>query len=427
MRNMQDRLDRSRKSILWVRDHAPRIQRVLERPEGEHAELLEAVHHLIALNEYRNRAIGWATEEEWRTNHDFVYRRSREVEWRQAILAHLGKLDETARERNRLDIAQEIDTAIRETESIPEQEKSLYRARREWGRLIVSSTREAYDLGAANQIEDIARSGGQSLRVYLDFLCDDRYAAPMGDFMLQAAQRAAISAHFGTAVCDHYAYYAMTEAYRLLPGTHVAVVAYAERHVGLVIGPVNHDESVHVDAWTPRRSVTSLKNYGMRAIQTGRVLGQGVADGRNLRQEVQPYIYPLPDRPPTVPPIAVTEAIELVRSLDTTIPHLSTKVFYITRGSNDHNSDSDEDEVPARGHALSEEAFEANAENGFLMQSKEMQGGALTTAREPETSVVAAMRTAPSSSTTPRSPVSSPVPRTGSGTHTAAPRRMHHR
>ncbi|MFI7143033.1 hypothetical protein ACIBQ5_36670 [Streptomyces massasporeus] len=408
MNTMQRWLDNIRGALRLIRDQATELNHSFGLPTHANAEFVAAIDSLIALDQYRRRQIGWAAQNPYDSLAFKEFKR-REKSNHRTVLEYLGRLRETAHSSRRADIVQRLDATILAMASIPRREKELYRARRDWGRRIVADTRGAYSLGAANQIEGIARSGGQSLRLHLEHISTERYATHQLSGILQAGQRAAISQHFGTAVCDEYACYAMTEAYRLLPGTLVTVVAFAEVHVGLVIGPVNHPESVHVDAWTPRRSVTGSDSYGMKDIETGRVLYQGIADGRDLREEARSYIHPLPDLPPTVPSITVREAVHLVHRLAEHDPEILENIFHVTRGSDGCNSDSGPDDIPAEGHTLSVEAFTAHAGNEFLIESQEEQGIYLDAARVSEKTLAASMRTASLPSGTPSQPMDTAV------------------
>ncbi|MFJ9319440.1 hypothetical protein [Streptomyces globisporus] len=311
---------------------------------------------LIELDGYRERLVGGPGGDERSYGRFGLLRRSEEL-IRDRVSVRLGHLAECAEQGARQEVARRLEEELFAFSSLPERERDLYRARRDWARLILDNTKSVISFGAANQILDIASSGGQSVQM-IRLVQGNRYALPLppGNVSLKIGQRAALSEHFRTGNCTEQAYYAATEAFRMLPGTEISVMNHRPHHAYAVIGPPGFPEAAYADPWPRRATVTNCDGYGLRTIEATSIAFRDVADGRNLRDEAMPYIQQLPDRPSPVPPIAFEDAVQAVRRVGA-----ADRVFHIVRTTDQANSDSDPDEPPLQGHTLSEGAFSATA------------------------------------------------------------------
>ncbi|MEU4173494.1 hypothetical protein AB0F46_42810 [Streptomyces sp. NPDC026665] len=360
MKKMQELLDSSRRELPRIRQDAEKAHRSLRLPKDRYVDFSSAIDGIIKLNAYRGMPIGWArgkTDD----NIEFKELRQKEVENYGIATTYLEHLRNAAHRQGMTGSSLlAVESGMKILASIRSQEDNLYRARRDWGRQIVAATKSALDLGAANQIEDVARTGGLNAEIYLTHMAKREFRS------LNMAQKAVIAAHFGTGLCDEYAYYTMTEANKKLPGTQITIMSYGG-HAGVIIGPPNHPESAHLDAWTTSATVSRSENYGIKEIQEKSIIYQVVGDGKDLRKEVASTLASFPKRPAHKrPAVSIEKAMEIVRKKGL---ESSYNVLYITRAAEGHNSDSDPEDRSSRGHTLSTEALNATAANNFQADS----------------------------------------------------------
>ncbi|MFD4688725.1 hypothetical protein ACFVWS_38835, partial [Streptomyces sp. NPDC058204] len=363
MQQWQQELDFARSQLSVLQEYIRQCQvRLKLTAHPSSIEFSSAIESLVAINRYRELPMEWperAPEE----NNRFKLLLRDEGRCRAAVKNHLDFLADYAQIKSDDRSFKAAHRGKGNFFNIERGEAWLYRARREWARRIVSATKGALDLGAANQISDIARHGAANIDTYLNHMSRGQYRKEEPeDQAIWIGQSALAAAHFGTGLCDEHAHYAMTEANRLLPGTHISVAVVQGQHTWLIIGTPNSPESVNVDAWTESANASDALRYGMVDPHEAEHIFSGVADGRDLRQEAVPYMNQLVPRQPSAPSISMSDAINYVRSLN--IPH---RIFYISRAATGYNSDSDPDERPTRGHTLSPSAFTANAANGFCI------------------------------------------------------------
>lgn len=360
MVQMQQRLDNARAQLPHVRDRALYRQGRLGRPQNEIDTLSNAINRLIELDAYQRQGIGW-TEEDPEGNQRYQELRDSEENDRATALAKLKDVERRATRANSRDAAA-LGQDRRLFESIPRQERDLYRARRDWARQITDDTITAVPF-ATNQISDIANSGGQSYDA-LRILLDDSLRAP-ADKVTWIGQTAVLAEHVGAGPCDDQSAYAFTEANMRLPGTQLTLALLEPGHMTVIVGPPNRPESAHIDTWSLQARVTNPATYGLDNIQTGSVDYSQTADGRDLRALARPTLrHPLPAAPAPRAPLSLNEAMERMR-----LEGVGEEIYHITTTSTVRNSDSDSDDtVQGYGHPLSRAAFTANLDNDFQIQ-----------------------------------------------------------
>ncbi|MFJ5035591.1 hypothetical protein ACIQB5_48100 [Streptomyces sp. NPDC088560] len=145
-----------------------------------------------------------------------------------------------------------------------------------------------------------------------------------------------------------------------MPGTEITLVADDEvDHLYAILGPPNFPESAYVDPWPENPSVADMVMYGLKHSPESWTYFQGVADGRDLRAEGLKWLHPLPDRPPRKQPLNLEQAVAYIAGPD------AKSVYCITSTKEGYNSDSDAQDLPRRGLTLNNNAFAANAADGF--------------------------------------------------------------
>ncbi|GAA2598114.1 hypothetical protein [Streptomyces axinellae] len=363
---MQWRLDADRAALAQSRDYIAQWQRNFGYSEAQITTFTDAADRLIALNDYRGRGIGW-TDRDPEGNERFKQLRRSEQEDRAAVSSTLSGVAAYAENSGRPD-AQEIALYLRgeheRFESVPGQQQELYEARREHAEVITRSTKEAIPY-SANQIIDFADSGGQSFELYRDYVIDEDLMGPAPDTETWIGQTAVLGGHFGTGTSHEHSAYAFTEAHKQLPGTQVTMAIVPPEHGMVVLGPPNCPESAHIDTWPLDPRVTSPETYGIDNIQEGSVVHQAMADGRDFREEAQPYLYPLPLRPKPVPRLTFEEAVARVREQG----DIAEEMHHITRTTSQRDSDSDRSNSDEEyGHTLSRQAFTVTVANNFQIQ-----------------------------------------------------------
>ncbi|GAA2695646.1 hypothetical protein ACFY9G_35960 [Streptomyces anthocyanicus] len=362
MAAMQTRLHHDRDALRNLRDLVAYWQQGLRYHPGQTRQFTDAAKRLMDLSQYRRMGIGWA-EHNQPGNEHFKELRSGEHADRRTVTAAVGGLIEGMRQAGILDRAPDLPREYNRFISIPHQERELYRARRDWAREIVATTADAIPY-ASNQIHDIAASGGMSFR-NMDHLFDESNIDEAAPMEMQIAQRAVLAEQIKTGACDEQGMYAFTEANRLLPDTLVTLANVPPGHQMVIIGPPNCPESAHIDSWPAQPTVTNPATYGMTDIQEASVDHQTVADGRNLRDEALVYLRGLPSPAVAAAPISMRRAADLVRTEE----DVDQETYWITRTTDDRNSDSETDnDLPRYGHTLSREAFTASLANGFEIQ-----------------------------------------------------------
>ncbi|MFJ3493344.1 hypothetical protein ACIPPJ_07040 [Streptomyces sp. NPDC086091] len=230
--------------------------------------------------------------------------------------------------------------------SIAAQEASLYRARRDWGRLILESTKNALPIGSGNQIFDIAKSDGQSpYRVQEMRRVGDACVKRL-DHAWRHAVRATVAEYYGAGNCGEQAAWAATEINRLLPGEKLAMSNWADgkgnEHSYVTIGLPNFPETAYIDAWPENASVTNCFGYGLPYTRETSIIWEREGNGKDLRAEVLKAISKiLPKIPQEYPRVD--------------IENKSVKAMWITRTTDGYNSDSDSDSNrrPDRGFTIS--------------------------------------------------------------------------
>ncbi|MGW5332015.1 hypothetical protein [Streptomyces bauhiniae] len=269
---------------------------------------------------------------------------------RESVDRHLAELVESTRGKND-EVSIEAEKARRSFASIPEQERELYRARREWGRGIIRDAKAAFPMGASNQFADMSRTEGQSYRgvIQMRFQVENRSEEirPMS-IELRCAASAAIGEHYKSGNCGEQASWVATEVNRLLPGTPFALLVWkhdeAIAHSYSTIGAPNFPETAYIDTWPTRSIVTDFANYGLPYTANTHIIWQGRATGEDLRSKVLERLSPLP--PTASQTTARTTAAKIHR------------VHWIARTTDKHNSDSDGEENPQEtGHTLSQFAM----------------------------------------------------------------------
>ncbi|MFE3587413.1 hypothetical protein ACFXOY_07800 [Streptomyces niveus] len=357
--DMQTRLDSDRSTLASTRDYVAEWQRHFGYSNDQITHFTNAANNLVALNEYRDRGIGWA-EQDPAGNDRFKQLRASEGQDRAAVSSTLSEVAAFAENSGRPD-AGATATYLREEsqrfDSIPGQQTQLHEARREHAEAITRNTRQAIP-DAPNQIVSIARSGDQSVRNYQDGVLD--YDTDQDSDEMMVGKSAVLGEHFGTGTCHEQSSYAFTEANKNLPGEQVTLMNATEAaHGFVVIGPPNFPESAHIDTWPMNAAVTSPETYGIDNIQEGIVVHQAMADGRDLRAEAASELGELPQRAPRVAPITFEQALAITRQRE----GMADNTHFITSTTG----------RPQHGHALSAAAFTAHANNGFRIQSADPQ------------------------------------------------------
>ncbi|MFE1521419.1 hypothetical protein ACFW9I_32110 [[Kitasatospora] papulosa] len=307
------------------------------------ATFVDAVNNLEELAGYRLDVTGWSEiDARWFAFRDLVG--SESSFWRAASCG----IAEYAKEWKGKDNGYEarIDMVRQKVNSIPEKQKNLYRARREWGREIIRRTKVALPFGAANQIVDLMKSGGVSVEsVHMARQCYGQLGLG-GPTLMDMASRAVVAEHFGAGNCGEQSEWALTEAYKLLPQSRLTILRNRHPdHVYLVIGPINSPESAYIDPWPDRASVADQKNYGLTFKSGTTVVFSTIADGTDLRAAVKDLVVKLPSRLQERPPMTKVESEKMSRELNGV-------VFHITSTREGFNSDSDSEDRKMGGSAL---------------------------------------------------------------------------
>ncbi|MEU4173373.1 hypothetical protein AB0F46_41945 [Streptomyces sp. NPDC026665] len=326
-----------------------------------------AAKNLIELDQYRRLPFGWGESDPiaWGK---FQKLQASEEELRQEFISHLDKIAKTAGSTGNMS-AERLSEERKRFESIKVQEKNLYRVRREWGRQFINDAKSVFDIGAGNQVSDIARSGGQSADLLRRYVRNpDLEKGHPSDRAVFIGQMAAVAAHFRAGACSEQSAWVATEAYKLMAGTQVTMVADDRvDHMYTVLGPPNFLESAYVDSWPAMPSVANVATYGLKNKPENWTYFQGVADGRDLRAEGAKWLHPLPKLPSPKPPLSFEQATAYLHGRD------AKAVYYITSTKEGYNSDSDTEVLPKQGLTLSDDAFTANATNNFRTKNMSME------------------------------------------------------
>lgn len=358
MKAMQEALDDDRAATLRsLKEISYQTEGLTQN--GESRDLLHAADSLERLNEYRSQPMGWGAmdPDSWR---EFQLLSGDEKDTRQKIGLILKRLQHQVKDS---ELKNSLSRELARFESIPEKERELFRARRAWGREIIKNEKLTFRFKAANQIIDIARSGGRSQHFLPQVRSEAFKTGTPPDMERRIAQKAALAEHFGTGNCGHQSAWVFTEATRLLPGSRVTWVQHGRYHQYTIIGPPNFPESAYLDSWPIHATVADAASYGLKYTTETVSLFSRVADGRDLRAEGRNWIAP-PPVPPSLPPMTFEEAM-------TRPPTVGTlhQIKHITRTQDGYNSDSDPETAPDHGGlTLSPEAFTASAANRFTIQ-----------------------------------------------------------
>ncbi|MEU4173363.1 hypothetical protein AB0F46_41880 [Streptomyces sp. NPDC026665] len=347
---MQERLDNDRAAF----------QKFVDTMRGNTSEDWNgrrAAQRLVILDQYRRRPIGWGRTDPtaWEK---FQELQRIEGELRQKFSSYLDELleREGPTESTR---TKRLKEELRRFNSIPAQERDLRRARRVWGKKFIKDAKTVFDIGANNQIVDVAGSGGQSTFSLTHARNREYENGQPQDPAIFMGRIAARAQHFGAGNCGEQSAWVATEAYKWMPGTQITMVRDGKvDHMYAILGPPHFPESAYVDSWPKNASVADVSSYGLKHKPKNSAYFQGVADGRNLRAEGLKWLHPLPDRPSRKQPLKFEQAMEHVK------PYAKS-VYYITSTKDGYNSDSDAEDAPGPGLTLNEEAFTANAANGF--------------------------------------------------------------
>ncbi|MFJ4633674.1 hypothetical protein [Streptomyces sp. NPDC088847] len=314
----------------------------------------------MKLDHYRRLPLGWGQNNsiEW---DEFRKLQDTEQELRKKLSRRLGELAGGSMG----DLSTEKVRAVQKClNGIRIQEREIFRARRAWGRALIERAKLVFDVGAANQILDIARSGGQSVDSTRDYVRNETFEkSNLRERSVYIGRMAAVAEHFGAGACSEQGAWVATEAYKMMPGTQVTLVAdESVDHLYAILGPPGFPESAYVDPWPANPSVADVAMYGLKQKPESWAYFQGVADGRDLRAEGLKWLYPLPERPARRQPLDLRQAAEYVRGEN------AHSVYFITSTKEELNSDSDAEAVTGRGLVLSENAFTASVANGFRVQ-----------------------------------------------------------
>ncbi|MEU6603339.1 hypothetical protein [Streptomyces flaveolus] len=400
MVEMQDRIDKDR--IAFRKLYVTLRASGFKYPESN--SFLGAAKSLIDLENGRRRPLGWGKSDPhlWR---EFVSLHRREERLRQTASFNLSALvRRVSADRTPNDpLVKYLDNELVRYISTPDREKELYRARRDWGREIISRAKNVIVSGAGNQILDIAKSGGQSMSLTLHVHNPGYRRGEPKDGAVAIGMKAALVHHFGAGNCEDQNSWVVAEAYKLMHGTWVTLVADDIDHAYVMVG-LPGPEAMYLDVWPDKATVANEKLYGLKHGPGTSILFSGIADKRrDLRTEGLAYLGRLPYPPPRLPAIGLQEAIEYAWKHQN-YPHY---VKYITTATEDgrHNSDSEGD-GHNYGHTMSREAFSANASNGFRIQDgSQATSGPGSSAM----SRIASMRPNDFSSA-PRPPATAPTP-----------------
>ncbi|MFJ5036236.1 hypothetical protein ACIQB5_51850, partial [Streptomyces sp. NPDC088560] len=199
---MQKRLDDDRAAFQYFYNEIPKIWTT--------RSTRHAAKNLIELDRYRRLPLGWGKRDPLGWD-KFQKLQSSEQRLRREFRFHLGELVKTAGPTGNLDTVW-LNKALQLFDSIPTQERGLYRARREWGRRFIKDAKLVFDIGAANQIFDIARSGGQSVDSFRDYVCNkDLEKGHPPERKVYIGQIAAKAEHFGAGACSEQSAWVATD------------------------------------------------------------------------------------------------------------------------------------------------------------------------------------------------------------------------
>ncbi|MEW2426335.1 hypothetical protein AB0911_38535 [Streptomyces nigra] len=328
-------------------------------------KLFNAVTDFNDLEWYRRSNIGWGVKspDHWSRYQGLL---SSEQDIRQRMGRYLTRLAQYAERAGRDDIAQWAVGSYSVLLSLPDLEYELFKARREWGRLLTAYTKQTLPLGAANQITDLASTGMQSLQQVAN--ARDALLAPHSplpnDVGTQIGYRAAAAAAYGAGNCGEQSDFLAAEACRLLPKTLITRLNYNKgSHLYIVLGPPNFPESAVVDPWPHKASVLRESAYGLKVGRKTEISYSFTADGRNLLALGSQYLRSPQVRPPRVSAMSIAAGTKYLRekySRQAAVTH------YIT-STGGYNSDSDPESQPKLGLPLSEASLKATAANNFAM------------------------------------------------------------